>query len=118
MGGSRPRRHPRAGGCLPLRTLPRLCALSLADPGAAVATLLWLLSSLLVSFYVANFASYNQTFRTLGSVVVLPLWFFLPAFPGWVGAEVNLGPEGQDFRAPTTGPGRPHGRRLPVLPHR
>lgn len=40
-------------------------------PGSAVATVLWILGSLLFSWYVSSFASYNETFGSLGGVVVL-----------------------------------------------
>lgn len=84
-------------------------------PGAVVATLLWLLGSLLFSFYVANFASYNETFGSLGAVVVLLLWFYLSAFAVCVGAEINSELERQTFRDTTTGPDRPIGRRGAVV---
>lgn len=84
-------------------------------PGAVVATLLWLLSSLLFSFYVANFASYNETFGSLGAVVVLLLWFYISAFAVCVGAEINSELERQTFRDTTTGPDRPIGRRGAVV---
>src|SRR5690606_9161394 len=58
-------------------------------PGAVVAALLWLASSLLFSFYVANFASYNETFGSIGAVVVLLLWFYISAFAVCIGAELN-----------------------------
>ena len=80
-------------------------------PGAVVATLLWLLSSLLFSFYVANFASYNETFGSIGAVVVLLLWFYISAFAVCIGAEINAELERQTFRDTTTGPVRPIGRR-------
>lgn len=80
-------------------------------PGAVVATLLWLFSSLLFSFYVANFASYNETFGSIGAVVVLLLWFYISAFAVCVGAEINAELERQTFRDSTTGPIRPIGRR-------
>ena len=80
-------------------------------PGAVVATLLWLLSSLLFSFYVANFGSYNETFGSIGAVVVLLLWLYISAFAVCVGAEINAELERQTYRDSTTGPIRPIGRR-------
>src|SRR3546814_687332 len=80
-------------------------------PGAVVATLLWLLSSLLFSFYVSNFGSYNETFGSIGAVVVLLLWFYISALAVCIGAEVNAELERQTFRDTTTGPDRPIGRR-------
>lgn len=80
-------------------------------PGAVVATLLWLLSSLLFSFYVANFGSYNETFGSIGAVVVLLLWFYISAFAVCIGAEINAELEHQTYRDTTTGPDRPLGRR-------
>ena len=43
--------------------------------GAATATVLWLLASWAFSIYVANFASYNETYGSLGAIVILLLWF-------------------------------------------
>jgi membrane protein len=80
-------------------------------PGAVVATLLWLASSLLFSFYVANFASYNETFGSIGAVVVLLLWFYISAFAVCIGAELNAELERQTYRDSTTGPHRAIGER-------
>ena len=57
--------------------------------GAAVATLLWLVASLLFSLYVANFANYNETYGSLGAIVGLLMWFYLSAFVMLLGAELN-----------------------------
>jgi membrane protein len=80
-------------------------------PGALIATVLWLLSSLLFSFYVTNFGSYNETFGSIGAVVVLLLWFYISAFAVCIGAELNAELERQTYRDTTTGPTRPIGRR-------
>lgn len=80
-------------------------------PGAVVATVLWLLTSLLFSIYVANFGNYNETFGSIGAVVVLLLWFYISAFAVCVGAEINAELERQTYRDTTTGPSRPIGRR-------
>lgn len=92
----------------PCRAAARLHWLT---PGAVVATLLWLASSLLFSFYVANFASYNETFGSLGAVIVLLLWFYISAFAVCIGAELNAELERQTYRDSTTGPRRPLGER-------
>lgn len=80
-------------------------------PGAIVATVLWLLSSLLFSFYVTNFGNYNETFGSIGAVVVLLLWFYISVFAVCIGAELNAELERQTYRDTTTGPIRPIGRR-------
>jgi membrane protein len=58
-------------------------------PGAVLGALLWLAASLLFKLYVANFASYNETYGSLGGVIVLMLWFYLSSLAILVGAEMN-----------------------------
>jgi membrane protein len=58
-------------------------------PGAVLATVLWLIASLVFKIYVANFADYNATYGSLGGVIVLMLWFYISAFAILVGAEMN-----------------------------
>ena len=70
-------------------------------PGALVATVLWLVASLAFKLYVTNFANYNETYGSLGGVVVLMLWFYISAMAILVGAEMNAeiehaSPHGKD----------------------
>ncbi|MGH9373624.1 MAG: YihY/virulence factor BrkB family protein [Vicinamibacterales bacterium] len=58
-------------------------------PGAVLATSLWVVSSLGFKFYVANFASYNETYGAIGGVMVLLLWFYVSGIALLVGAELN-----------------------------
>jgi membrane protein len=58
-------------------------------PGAVLATILWLLASLGFKFYVANFGNYNQSYGSLGGVIVLMLWFYIGALAVLTGAEMN-----------------------------
>ena len=80
-------------------------------PGAVAATLLWLVGSIAFAFYVSNFASYNQTFGTLGGVVVLLMWLWLSAFSVLLGAELDSEIEAQTTVDSTTGPEKPMGER-------
>ena len=57
--------------------------------GAVWATALWLFVSGLFSIYTANFASYNETYGTIGGLVVVLLWLFLTAFMVLIGAEID-----------------------------
>lgn len=79
--------------------------------GAAAATLLWIAASLLFSFYVSNFASYNETYGSLGAVMILLMWFWISAFIVLLGAEVNAEMEHQTKRDTTSGPREPRGER-------
>jgi membrane protein len=71
------------------------------SPGAVVATALWILASLAFKFYVGNFANYNETYGSLGGVIVLMLWFYISGVAILVGAEMNAeiehaSPHGKD----------------------
>lgn len=70
-------------------------------PGAALAALLWFAGSVGFSFYVGNFASYNETFGSLGGVVILLTWLWLSAFIVLIGAtlDAEIAAERQDIEA-------------------
>jgi membrane protein len=70
-------------------------------PGAVLATVLWLIASLGFKFYVANFADYNESYGSLGGVIILMLWFYISALAVLMGAEMNAeiehaSPHGKD----------------------
>ena len=58
-------------------------------PGAIVATVLWLLVSLLFKLYVTNFADYEGSYGTVGGVIVVLLWFYVSGIAILTGAELN-----------------------------
>ncbi len=59
------------------------------SPGGVVGVILWIVVSALFSLYVANFASYNETYGTLGGVVAFLVWLWLTNLAILFGAEVN-----------------------------
>ncbi|WP_395457435.1 YihY/virulence factor BrkB family protein (plasmid) [Azospirillum melinis] len=75
--------------------------------GSAMATVVWLLGSLGFSIYVSNFGSYNETYGSVGAVVVLLLWFNLTSYVVLLGAELNAEIEHQTARDTTDRDGRP-----------
>ncbi|MCG7600030.1 YihY/virulence factor BrkB family protein [Halomonas sp. McH1-25] len=79
--------------------------------GSALAVLLWVVGSIAFSIYVRNFASYNETYGSLGAVVILLMWFWLSAFIVLMGAELNSEMERQTQHDTTTGDERPMGER-------
>ena len=81
------------------------------SPGALVATVVWLIGSALFAVYTGNFGKYNETYGSLGAVVVLMLWFWLTAMCVVIGAELNAESERQTTHDTTTGPERPMGTR-------
>jgi membrane protein len=79
--------------------------------GAALATLLWIIGSLAFSFFVSNFGSYNETYGSIGAIMVLLLWFFLSAYAVLLGAELDAELEHQTRLDSTVGERRPMGER-------
>ena len=59
------------------------------SPGAILATLGLLVASVGFSWYVANFANYNETYGALGAAVVMMMWLWIAAIVILVGAELN-----------------------------
>ena len=92
----------------PSREQPRWSWLSL---GAATATGMWLIGSLLFSLYVSNFSSYNEAYGSLGAVMVLMLWFWLTVFSILLGGQFNSEMEYQTRRDTTAGIPLPLGKR-------
>ena len=80
-------------------------------PGAAVATVLWVIGSAGFAFYVSNFASYNETFGALGGAIILLMWLWLSAYIVLIGAELNSEMEAQTRKDTTVGPDQPMGTR-------
>jgi membrane protein len=80
-------------------------------PGAAIACALWIVGTYGFAFYVTNFGSYNETFGTLGGVIVLLLWMWLSAFIVLLGAEFDAEMEAQTRKDSTIGKPQPMGQR-------
>lgn len=58
-------------------------------PGAAFSVLVWVVSSIAFSFYISNFSDYNATYGSIGTIIVLLLYFFISAAVMLLGAEIN-----------------------------
>jgi membrane protein len=57
--------------------------------GAIVALAAWIAASIVLALYVSNFSSYDQTYGTLGGVVVFLLWMWITNIAVLLGAELN-----------------------------
>jgi membrane protein len=79
--------------------------------GSVAATALWIAASLLFSFYVSNFGSYNKTYGSMGAIIILLMWFFLTAYAILIGGELNAEMEHQTGKDTTRGEPRPMGER-------
>ena len=58
-------------------------------PGAALSVVLWAISSVAFSFYLATFANYGLTYGSLGAAVGLLFYLYLCASVVLLGAELN-----------------------------
>ncbi|WP_237476732.1 YihY/virulence factor BrkB family protein [Lichenibacterium dinghuense] len=73
--------------------------------GSAIAALLWIAASMLFSWYVATFDSYNRVYGSLGAAVGFMVWLWISAVIVLLGGELNAEVEHQTARD-TTEPGR------------
>jgi membrane protein len=71
--------------------------------GSAFAAVAWLAASILFSWYVANFGSYNKTYGSLGAIIGFMIWIWLSTIVILIGAEIDAEMEHQRKRATTTG---------------
>ncbi|WP_071396140.1 YihY/virulence factor BrkB family protein [Bacillus tuaregi] len=60
-----------------------------AIPGAAFATIGWILTSFAFSFYVSNFGNYSATYGSIGAIIVLMVWLYISGIIIIIGGEVN-----------------------------
>ncbi|SDT29031.1 membrane protein [Paenibacillaceae bacterium GAS479] len=58
-------------------------------PGACFATIGWIVTSILFSFYVSQFGNYTKTYGSLGGVIVLLVWLYLSSIIIVLGGEIN-----------------------------
>ena len=80
-------------------------------PGGTLAAFLWLAGSLLFSWYVANFGSYDKTYGSLGAAIGFMTWIWLSTTIVLLGAQINAETEHQTAKDTTVGPPKPLGDR-------
>ncbi len=83
-------------------------------PGAVLATVLWLAGSLGFRFYVVNFGSYNETYGTIGGIMVLLLWLYISGLCVIIGAEMNAEIEHASDHGKAAGEKTTPGRRKTI----
>lgn len=81
-------------------------------PGALLATILWLIGSLLFKIYVSRFTDYEGSYGTVGAVIVLLLWFYVSGIAILIGAELNAEIERASPYAKGAGQKNADGKRL------
>ena len=80
--------------------------------GSVAAAIVWLAASVLFSWYVANFGSYNKTYGSLGAIIGFMTWIWISIIVVLVGAKLNAEMEHQTARdTTTTGRPKPLGAR-------
>ena len=58
-------------------------------PGSLIGTTLWIAVSLGFRLYLQHFNTYTRTYGSLGSVIVLLIWFYVTGLSFLIGGEVN-----------------------------
>lgn len=58
-------------------------------PGSVLAVLVWILASLGFKYYVSNMGDYSAMYGSIGTIIVLLLYFFISASVFLLGAELN-----------------------------
>ncbi|WP_274424240.1 YihY/virulence factor BrkB family protein [Chelativorans sp. YIM 93263] len=83
--------------------------------GAALTTLVWFGASFAFSLYLQNFASYDATYGSLGTIIAFMMWIWISAMILLIGAEINAEMEHQTGRDSTVGEEKPIGHRGAVV---
>lgn len=80
-------------------------------PGSIFTSVMWLLLTLALGFYVSKVANYAATYGSLAAVAGLLTWMYLSAYAFVFGAELNREVEHQTAKDSTTGRPLPMGLR-------
>ena len=72
-------------------------------PGAILATILWLLATLVFGWYVRNVTNYNVLYGSVGTSIALLIWMYLLAAIALFGCEFNAELERTSVAAASTG---------------
>jgi membrane protein len=80
-------------------------------PGSILAAAGWIIFSMLFSWYVGSFGSYNETYGSLGAAIGFLTWVWLSTTIVLVGAELNAEIEHQTEKDTTQGAPEPLGAR-------
>jgi membrane protein len=79
--------------------------------GGAVASALWLATSMLFSWYVGSFGNYNETYGSRGAAIGFMTWIWRSTTIVLLGGEINAEMEHQTAKDTTVGPEEPLGTR-------
>jgi membrane protein len=96
----------------PSRREPRWQWISL---GSLLAALAWLAASILLSWYLTNFANYDATYGSLGAAIGMMMWMWVSSIVILFGAELNSEIEHQTTRDSTVDGNKPLGTRGAVM---
>lgn len=80
-------------------------------PGTIFAAVTWLVLTFGFGLYVSKFGSYNKTYGSLATVVILVTWLYLSAYVFLFGAELNSELEHQTEKDTTEAGDKPLGQR-------
>ena len=64
--------------------------------GALVVVVVWIAASAGLSFYLTNFASYNELYGSIGAVIGMMLWLYVSAYLILLGAALNMHVHGRN----------------------
>jgi membrane protein len=96
----------------PSRREPRWQWISIGSVFAAIA---WLISSALLSWYLASFADYNATYGSLGAGIGMMMWMWISSIVILSGAQLNSEIEHQTARDSTVRGQKPLDARGAVM---
>jgi membrane protein len=79
--------------------------------GSMITVVVWLVTAIAFSWYLANFGNYNETYGSLGAAIGFLMWLWVSVFVLLAGAELNSEIEHQTAEDSTVGLDRPLGER-------
>src|SRR6201988_3378930 len=96
---------------LQIRSQPQGAAMALGQLGGVVAAIMWLAASVLFSWYVANFGSYNKTYGSLGAIIGFMTLIWISITVVLLGPKFDAEMGHQTTRDTTKGQPKPLGMR-------